>query len=113
LAEHVQNRQARFILVVSGMEVLAERPERTGDVRLMVDKMIDDAKVSLRTSRNPGFNSLISALRDIRKESIGSAIRLLAVASRPDDDPAVVEDLAPTSTSAEVSWRTRVDRTLI
>lgn len=88
LAEHEVSDRARFLILVTAMEVLADRPKRTGGLRTLIEHFIKEAERS-RTAGGPDeegrYSSLLGGLKDLRSESISWSIRDLAVRSRPDD----------------------------
>ena len=88
LAEHEGSDRARFLILVTAIEVLAERSERAGGFRTVVERFIEEAKRS-QTEAGPDeegrYSSLLSGLTGLRSESISWSIRDLAVRSRPDD----------------------------
>jgi hypothetical protein len=88
LAEHEASDRARFLILVTAMEVLAERPARTGRLLAVVEHLIEEVKRS-QTAAKPDeegqYASLLSGLEDLRLESISRSIRNLAVRSRPGD----------------------------
>jgi hypothetical protein len=88
LAEHEGSDRTRFLILVTAMEVLAERQERAGALRALVERLIVEAEHS-RNAAGPDekgrYSSLVGGLRELLSESIASSIRDLAALSRPDD----------------------------
>jgi hypothetical protein len=88
LVDHETSGRARILALVTAMEVLAERPERKGAIRDLVDKLIDDAmaaRAAARLADRATFDPLVSALEDLKLVSISASIRQLARAARPGD----------------------------
>ncbi len=76
LSEHENSNRTKFLLIVTAMESLAERAERIGPPRLMVDEYIEEVKLKeLKLARSEGLESLLGGLEDLRQESISGAIR--------------------------------------
>jgi len=88
LAEHEGSDRGRFLILVTAMEVLAERQERAEGLRAVVERFVEEAQRSqaeARPDEKDGYSSLLSGLRELCSESISWSIRDLAGRSRPDD----------------------------
>jgi len=64
---------ARFLTLISVVEVLSERRLRSTDAQKLIDQMIELTK----SVKSPDMDSLRSSLSDLKQESIGSACRFL------------------------------------
>ena len=73
-AQFEPSMRAQFLLLVTALEVLAERTDRTGRARDLVESFIREA-ASEQKSEQQALQQLISGLRDLRRSSIGEAIR--------------------------------------
>jgi hypothetical protein len=83
----------RLLTLVTAMEVLAGRHERTGGARALVEEFIETAAQSERSATSDEerkeFNSLLGSLRrDLRYRSISALVQDWARSVRPDDPEA-------------------------
>ena len=89
LVESEGSDRSRLLTLVSALEVLADRPERTGVVRSLVDHFITQTNDALRKATTGAdkaqLDSLITGLEDLRLISIGASVRNLATSTRPGD----------------------------
>jgi hypothetical protein len=84
----------RHLTLVTALEVLGERRERSGQARQLVedfnDAIVQAAREGVNESERDELNSLLSGANDLRSESIGSAVRRLAASAAP------MEGISPT-----------------
>jgi hypothetical protein len=96
LAEREVSVRAQLITAVTVMEVLVHRSERTGQARRSVDKFIEEVASQQDSADEDGdrqeLGSLLGGLRDLRRASISTSVRRMAIRSRHGDPE--VEKLA-------------------
>lgn len=83
---------ARLVTLATAAEVLAERKERTGLARTLVEQFVVHAEKALEASTNESekrdLQGLVAAVKDLRQSSISASIRDLARDTRPQDPEA-------------------------
>jgi Apea-like HEPN len=88
LSEFEGSNRMKFLLIVTAMEALAERADRTGQPRQLIDEYIEEIGQRARSVDGQDFKSLLSAMKDLRQESISGSIRRLTEFARPGDGEA-------------------------
>jgi hypothetical protein len=88
LAQRETSGRSRLLALVTAMEVLAERPPRTGATRKLVERFIEEASAARAVAgenEQATLDSLVGGLEDLRGTSISASIRQLAGDARPSD----------------------------
>lgn len=88
LSQFIASRTMSFLILVTAAEVLAQRPARQGPAASMIGEFINQATQAVASLDEPersSMRSVVGALKDLKRESIGRSIRELAAKARPGD----------------------------
>lgn len=93
LSKFETSERARFLALVSALEVLSERSSRPTDALKHLEALIEYTKEAAEAaSDRPAMDSLLGSLNDLRLKSISAAVRELA---RDLGGPGPYRDLPP------------------
>ncbi len=88
LSQFIASRTMSFVILVTAAEVLAQRSPRQGPAASIIGEFINQATqaaASLDEPERSSMKSVVGALTDLKRESIGRSIRELAAKARPGD----------------------------
>ncbi|MEX0990068.1 MAG: hypothetical protein WD206_07210 [Actinomycetota bacterium] len=89
LTDHEASDRARFLNLVTAVEVLSTREDRPETLIDLIDSFIAQTNLHISTapeSDAESARSLVGSLQDLKKESIGSAIRGVVKRHIPDGE---------------------------